>query len=166
MDAPLEPESTSLEKESSMLNRLIKFNYLPSYSDAGRLVLRFFTALSLFIKHGNEKVFTFPQMSTHFSDPWHLGMVPTLVIAMIADGILSVFIMLGLATRYCCIYIWCVIFVAWSFRHGFAYLGKGTVGDHGELIILYLIAFTAIFLLGPGRYSLDALLKRKLLKED
>jgi putative oxidoreductase len=148
-----------------MLNRLIKFNFAPSYIDSGLLVLRVFTALSLFIKHGIEKVFTFQQMSGHFSDPWHIGSVPTLVIAMIADGIFSVFIMLGLATRYCCIYVWSVIFVAWSFRHEFSYLGKGTVGDHGELIILYLIAFTAIFLMGPGRYSLDALLMGKLVKE-
>jgi putative oxidoreductase len=149
-----------------MFNRLIKFNYLPSYTDARLLVLRVLTALSLFIKHGNEKVFTFQQMSTHFSDPWHLGMFPTLIIAMIGDGICSVLLMLGLATRYCCIYVWCVIFVAWSFRHGFAYLAKGAAGDHGELIILYLISFTAIFLLGPGRYSLDAMLQSKLLKKN
>ena len=148
-----------------MLKRLIKFNYLPSYTDTGLLVLRVLTALSLYVKHGNEKVFSFQLMSTHPIDPWHLGIVPTLIIAMISDSIFSIFIMLGLATRYCCIYVWCVIFVAWSFRHGFAYLAKGAAGDHGELMILYLISFAALFLLGPGRYSLDAMLQRRLLKE-
>jgi len=35
-------------------------------------------------------------------------------------------------------------------------LHKGQVpGDRGELALLFLVAFTALLLTGPGRYSLD-----------
>jgi uncharacterized membrane protein YphA (DoxX/SURF4 family) len=33
------------------------------------------------------------------------------------------------------------------------------VADHGELSVLYLFALVTIFISGPGRYSVDALLK-------
>jgi uncharacterized membrane protein YphA (DoxX/SURF4 family) len=35
------------------------------------------------------------------------------------------------------------------------------VGDHGELIVLYLIFLIGILVAGPGTYSVDAWLERK-----
>ena len=34
-------------------------------------------------------------------------------------------------------------------------------GDRGALAALYLVAFTVLFLTGPGRFSIDGLLSRR-----
>lgn len=141
-----------------MLNRIIKFSFVPRSADAGLLVLRVLMGLTLFIKHGYEKIFNFHQMAPTFSDPAHLGPTNSLIFAMISDGICSLLIVFGFATRWACIYSFCVIFTAWSLRYHFLFLGR-MVGDHGELMVLFLTGLAAIFVAGPGRYSVDALLK-------
>jgi putative oxidoreductase len=146
--------------ELSILRRVITFSFLPTDTNRGLLVLRVLTCLCLFTKHGYEKVFTFPEMSQYFFDPLHIGHVPSLIIAMISDGICSLLILFGMATRWACIYMFCNIFAAWSLCHHFIFWGR-MVGDHGELIVLYLIFLVGIFIAGPGSYSVDAWLKRK-----
>lgn len=142
-----------------MLSRIVKLDFLRSSPDAAVLFLRVSIGLSLFLKHGYEKLFHFSRMAPTFSDPLHLGSTPSLVLAMVSDGICSLLIIVGLATRWACLYSFVVIFVAWSARDHFLYFGH-LVADHGELTVLYLIGLIAIFIEGPGRYSLDAHLKR------
>jgi putative oxidoreductase len=145
-------------QERDMLRRIITFNFLMTDMNAGLLALRVPTCLCLFIKHGYEKIFMFSEMSQYFFDPLHIGHVPSLIIAMISDAICSFLILFGIATRWACIYVFCNIFVAWALCHHFIFFGR-TVGDHGEIIVLYLIFLTGIFIGGPGKYSVDARLK-------
>jgi uncharacterized membrane protein YphA (DoxX/SURF4 family) len=49
------------------------------------------------------------------------------------------------------------IFIAWAFFHHFLFFGRQA--DHGELIVLYLAGLLTILIAGPGRYSVDSLLK-------
>jgi len=112
----------------------------------------------LFLKHGTEKIFTFGAMSAHFPDPLHVGAVPTLAFAMISDGICSLLIVIGLATRWAALISFVNIFLAWSLVHHFALKGPGN--DHGEMIVLYLGACLMLFFGGAGKYSVDALIER------
>ena len=144
-----------LRSEIRMFRHIIKFDFLPFNTDVGMLTLRMIVGLSLFIKHGWEKIFTFSSMVPTFSDPLHLGHTTSLIFALISDGICSLLIVFGFATRWACMYCFCTIFVAWSLRHHFMFLGAHGTGDHGELIVLYLAALIAIFIVGPGRYSID-----------
>jgi putative oxidoreductase len=64
----------------------------------------------------------------------------------------------GLATRWAAAWIFVNILVAWAFVHQFVFFGRGS--DHGELIVLYLAAMLALMLAGPGKYSVDAMLRR------
>jgi putative oxidoreductase len=146
------------ESKPEVLARIVSFDFLPADADWGLLALRVLTCVCLFIKHGYEKVFTFSEMAPVFFDPLHLGHLPSLIIALISDGICSWLILFGLATRWACIYMFCNLFVAWSLAHHFLFFGR-MVGDHGELIVLYLIFLTGIFIAGPGKYSGDAWLK-------
>jgi putative oxidoreductase len=141
-----------------MLSRILKLSFLPASMDAGILFLRITVGLSLFIKHGYEKVFSFSTMAPVFNDPIHIGTRNSLILAMISDGICSLLVVLGLGTRPAAIYSFIVIFVAWSMRYHFLYIGH-LVADHGELMVLYLAALAAIAITGPGRYSIDARLK-------
>jgi putative oxidoreductase len=141
-----------------MLNRIVKMNFFPSSIDGGLLFLRASTGISLFLKHGFEKIANFSQMAPVFSDPWHIGSTPSLIIAMISDSICSLLIVFGVATRWAAAWSFATIFVGWAFEHHFLFFGH-LVADHGELSVLYIIAMGTIFIAGPGRLSVDALLK-------
>lgn len=137
-----------------MLKRLLLFKSFPAKIDFGLLILRLSTGLPLFLKHGTEKLLGFSQMAAHFPDPLHIGAIPSLLFATLSDGICSLLLVLGLATRWSALIIFANIFVAWSLVHHFAFAGPQ--GAHGEVIVLYLGAAFAVFLFGPGKYSVDA----------
>ena len=127
--------------------------------DWGLLCLRVIFGLSLFIKHGWEKLTNFPQMAQHFPNPLHVGPVPGLLFALVSDAICSILVTLGLATRWAALWSFANILIAWSFVHHFQFFGKGA--DHGEMIVLYLGGFLAIAIMGAGRFSLDSRLGQK-----
>lgn len=135
------------------MKKLITFGLLPASADRGLLVLRVVAGLSLFLKHGTEKLLGFAQMSAHFPNLLHLGIFG-LVFATLSDGICSLLIVVGLATRWASLVCFINIFAAWALVHHFLFFGRGS--DHGELVVLYLAAFLTIFIAGPGRLSLDA----------
>ena len=141
------------------MKRFLTLGFVPSSTDAGLLLLRVTVCMSLFIKHGTEKLFTFSQMSAHFPDPLHIGAVPSLAFAMIADGICMPLIVIGLATRWAALISFINLFVAWALVHHFLFLGKGA--DHGEVVWLYIAGMATLFITGPGRYSIDALLSKE-----
>lgn len=141
-----------------MLKKLLLAKFAPVNVDLGLLALRLFSAAPLLLKHGFEKIFTFSQMAAHFPDPIGIGPVPSLVIAMVSDAVCTVFVILGLATRWAALFIFCNVFVAWAAIHHFSFFGHGA--DHGELIVLYLGATLSLVLAGSGRYSLERLFDR------
>jgi putative oxidoreductase len=126
-------------------------------ADLGLLVLRVGAYVSLFIKHGIEKITpsSFAEMAPAFPDPAHIGHVPSLLVAMFSDAICSLLLVFGLFAQFAAAYIFVVLSVAWSFTHHFIFLGKGIEPKHGELIVLYITLSLGLALLGPGKFSLD-----------
>lgn len=141
------------------MNRLLTLSFVPSSSDAGLLALRIGLCGSLFLKHGTEKLFGFQQMAAHFPDPLHLGPVAGLGLATLSDGVCTLLMVSGLATRWAAVLSFFNIIMAWALVHHFQFFGRGA--DHGELIVLYLVGLAAIFLAGPGRFSVDAVMERE-----
>ncbi len=136
------------------MSGFLRMRFLPQSTDAGLLALRLIACLSLFLKHGTEKLFGFSAMNAHFPGVAILGVSPLLLLATLSDGVCSLLMVVGLATRWAALVALVNIFGAWAVIHHFAYFGHGA--DHGELIVLYLAAFVALLLAGPGRFSLDA----------
>jgi len=141
-----------------MLRRVITCDFLPEGEALGLLAIRLMAGTSLLLKHGLEKVQHFGMMAAHFPDPLHIGATTSLVIAMISDFVCSILIVLGLATRWAAAWSFMNILVAWAFIHHFMFFGRGA--DHGELILLYLAAMLTLVLAGPGKYSVDAMLRK------
>lgn len=137
-----------------MVRRFLLFKAFALRPDCGLLALRLFAALPLFLKHGTEKLFRFSHMAQHFPDPLHIGVLPSLIFATLSDGICTLLLMLGLATRWAALIIFINIGVALVFVHHFQVFGPQ--GDHGEMMILYLGAAFTLFFTGPGKYSIDA----------
>ena len=126
---------------------------------AGLLFLRASLGLSLFLKHGLEKITGFNKMAQNFPDPFHLGVRLSLSIATMSDVLAALCVIAGFATRMSAFFILCNILVAWIFVHRGHFFGKDA--DHGEVCVLYLCGFLAIVLCGSGRFSVDALLVGK-----
>ena len=129
--------------------------------DMGILALRVCVLGALFMKHGTPKLFDF-NTELHwegaaYPNVFGLGSVNTLLIATFADGICSLLVVLGLATRWAALFAGCSLAVGWGMVHHFAFVG--IEGRIAETISLYMVACLAIFLLGPGRYSLDAMIE-------
>jgi len=141
-----------------MFRRLLLFKFFPAKTDSGLLVLRLIAGLSLFLKHGTEKLFGFSQMTAHLPGPPKIGMILLLLFATLSDGICSLLVILGLATRWAALIIFINILGAWAVFHHFLFFGRQA--DHGELIVLYLAASLALFLAGPGKHSVDAWLDK------
>lgn len=129
------------------------------HTDCGLLVMRIVFGITLFIKHGYEKVTEFPRMSHEFPNLFHLGEPATLTIALVSDGICSLLLVLGFGTRYAALIGFLNILVAWIWVHHFSFFGPR--GDHGEIIVLFLGGLLGFMLTGPGKYSLDYLLFTK-----
>lgn len=127
-------------------------------TDMGLLLLRASFGLSLFLRHGLEKITGFTQMAQVFPDPLHLGAHVSFAIAATSDVLGAVLLIAGLATRPAALLIACNISVAWLFVHHAQFLGSNA--EHGELCVLYLCGFLSAALCGAGRFSMDALLSR------
>jgi putative oxidoreductase len=126
---------------------LFATNTGPRSISCGLLVLRA-AGLSLFLKHGLEKLTGYSTMVQHFPDPIHIGAHAGLAYALLSDGICSVLVVIGLATRPASAVILINLLTVFFFVH------------HAELVSLYIIIFATLMVTGPGRFSIDAHLHR------
>ncbi len=130
----------------------------PVRYDWGLLLLRVWVFLSLFAKHGFEKLSNQGNIAFTFrDDPIHIGKFPSFLFAAFTDGICTLLIALGLGTRWAATAMFINLFVAWSLVTHFDYF-KHTVaslGNHGEVIVLYMGASLVVAIAGAGRFSLD-----------
>ena len=140
-----------------MFKRLLLLEQLPLSPNLGRLALRVFVFLPLLVKHGALKLSNFGQMAHDFPDPLHIGSLATLVIATMADAICSTLIILGLATRWAALFALCNLLVAFVFVHHFDLMSWKDMG--GQIIFMFMGACISVILLGPGKYSVDALIE-------
>jgi putative oxidoreductase len=133
------------------------------YNDIGILIIRVVSGGALVLKHGVEKAFDFHTMATNttlpFPDPIHIGVVPSLVIALISDFFCGIFVILGLGTRWAAAFSFVNILVAFITVHHWHFFGRDA--DHGEIIVLMLGAMAGFVFTGPGRYSVDYLVTRR-----
>ena len=155
-----------------MFRKLIFFKFVPVDRDLGLLVMRVLAALSIFLKHGIEKIFHFEFMIGRLAGNHHyvaaVGVLPSLIFSALTDGILAVLLVFGLFTRWCALLIFVTLAAAWSLILGFPYFADASFNElqishstHGEMIIAYSASMLALIIGGGGKYSLDALIERK-----
>jgi putative oxidoreductase len=133
------------------MKKLIKLDFLPIKSDLGLLFIRVWFCISLFVKHGLEKVFHYSDMLAKFPDPIHVGPTVGLTFAMIADFVCTLLIIIGLGTRLAALLMVINLLVIFIFMHGFSFMD-----GHAELVYVYLGLAIFIVIAGPGKYSLDS----------
>ncbi len=125
-----------------------------SSTDWASLILRLSLGL-LMLTHGFPKFMKyFSGEEIKFADPVFIGMGVTFAFAVFAEFFCSILIILGLWTRLAVIPLMATMLVAVSIIHANDPMGKK------ELPLLYLFPFIALFLLGSGRFSMDAFLNK------
>jgi putative oxidoreductase len=107
-------------------------------------ILRVVAAGLLWYGHGYVKLSHIAAGNFHFLDPFGIGPVPSLILSAFAEGICTIFVFIGYYTRLAAFIV--MINLTTAYLTGF-----------DEAALLYLLLFTVIFLLGPGKLSLDSL---------
>jgi putative oxidoreductase len=116
--------------------------------DLGLLILRLGAAGSMFFAHGLGKLLSYSENMHSFPDPLGLGSPVSLGLAVFAEAICSLLVILGVATRFACVPLLITMYVA-----GFA-IHSSDPWAKKELAFLYSFVFLALMLTGPGRYKL------------
>lgn len=115
------------------------------------MVLRISVAFFMLYGHGWGKLMNVFSGNFQFLDPIGLGPTVSLILAAFAEGICSLLILAGFWTRFAALVLTINMAVAVFLVH---FPSGDWFGDM-ELPLFFLVAFIVIFLLGPGKYSLD-----------
>ena len=123
--------------------------------DGAALVLRLGFSFFLAANHGLPKLLKFADKHLTFADP--LGVSPTVSMALAIFGelVCPILVAVGLLTRLAALPALITMFVAGVLVHDEDILGKG------EPALVFGLGYLAILLLGGGRFSLDALVRRR-----
>jgi putative oxidoreductase len=113
------------------------------------LLLRLVAGLTMAFSHGYGKLSGYSDMSGGFPDPIGLGSEVALILAIFGEFFCGIFVALGLATRLSAIPVIITMAVAFAIIHG------GDPFAKQEMSLIYLAMFSAIFIAGPGKYSID-----------
>ena len=116
------------------------------------LVLRVGIGL-LMLGHGIPKIHMLISGDIQF--PSVMGMSPTisLALAVFSEVVCSILLLIGLLTRYAAIPLILTMLAAVFIIH------RGDPFAKQELGIHYLIVYIALFMLGGGKYSFDAIMQ-------
>ena len=122
--------------------------------NVGLLLLRLFIGLTMLISHGWGKLANFGAMSTKFPDLLGLGSQVSLSLAVFSEVFCSVFIILGLVTRWVSVPLLITMAVAFFIVHG------SDPFKAKELAFIYMGAYATLIFTGAGDYSLDKIIRK------
>jgi putative oxidoreductase len=134
-----------------MTNRILSPRSLNT--DLAALVLRLVFG-GLFIYYGWMKLSNYDQILPMFGDIIGIGSKLSFNLVIFAEFFCGIFITVGFFTRLAVVPIFITMVVAFFIAHA-----KDTF-EVKQLAFVYMLLCPVIFLLGGGRYSLDALMFR------
>ena len=122
------------------------------------LILRIGVSFSMIYLHGYPRLINFSEISSEFSDPLGIGTVTSLSLVVFAELFCSLFLIIGLFTRWSCIPLIITMIVATWIING----GKGFIFQ--EKSFIYLITYISLLISGGGCFSIDYLLLGRKMK--
>jgi putative oxidoreductase len=129
------------------------FSTTSYFHDFSLAILRIGSAL-LMLTHGWPKISQFSTYLTKFSDPIGLGPASSLQLAIFAEFFCAILLAFGFLTRLSLIPLMITMSVAAFIAHADDPFGAK------EKPLLFLLIFLFLFFAGPGKYSVDAQIKK------
>lgn len=126
-------------------------NLRPLHTDAAILLLRLLFG-GLFIWHGYQKIEGYEQYVNMFPDFIGLGGKLSYQLVIVAEFGGGILIVLGLFTRLAVLPILFSMCIAYFMAH------KKDAFDQKEVVLIFMWLSVVLFILGSGRFSLDALI--------
>jgi putative oxidoreductase len=130
------------------------FSSSPYLTDLALALLRIGTG-TMMLTHGWAKISNFSTNLGRFSDPIGLGPATSLQLAVFAEFFCAIFLILGFMTRISLLPLIITMVVAVFVIHG------DDPFNVREKALLFLVVFITLFLLGPGKYSVDSQIKER-----
>lgn len=137
-----------------MMNNLLSpGRWSASATDWASLILRIACG-GFMLTHGWPKMQKMLAGDYGFADPIGIGESASLMLTVFAEVLCAVLVLVGLWLRPALIPLIITMLVAAGIVHG-----SDPFGDK-EHSLMYLFGYAALFLLGSGRFSLDALMRK------
>ena len=136
------------------MKRILSIRYSVAAFNFSMLLLRVVFGLLMIIKHGYDKMMKFSTLQNEFYSFFGIGSKASLVLAIFAEVLCALFIVLGLFTRLAAIPLIITMLVAVFGFNG----GKPLI--ESEVALLYLGAFTTLLFCGPGKISIDGMINK------
>jgi putative oxidoreductase len=108
----------------------------------------------LMLTHGFPKLNNFSNIAPNFMNFMGLSGSLSLGLTIFAELFCAILIMLGVATRITILPLIVTMLVAIFIAHGADPIAKK------EMALLYLSAYSAIFISGAGKFSVDAMIRK------
>ena len=133
------------------MRKLLSIKYSAGAFNAAMLILRLASGV-LMMGHGYDKLLNFAKYKGQFMNFLGIGQAASLSLVIFAEFFCALFIIIGLFTRLAVIPLIVAMAVALFKAHNADFMGEG------EMAALYLGAYLALLLAGPGRISVDGMI--------
>ncbi len=143
-----------------MYKKIVKLLFNEQISSSTRSTLLLFARIIfgfLFLTHGIAKIFFYGKTPDSFPDPLGFGNVLSLWLVLFAEVVCSIGFMLGALFRLCLVPMIFTMCIAFFVIHA------GDPLTAKEPSLMYLTLFILLFVTGPGKYSIDGVVRRIFL---
>lgn len=112
------------------------------------------SAGAFMLTHGIPKFLKLVEGSTQFADPLGIGQTLSLILAVFAEFLCSVLLILGIGTRLASLPLIATMAIAAFYVHG------ADPFQRKEMALLYLIVYITILVFGGGKFELGRFFRR------
>jgi putative oxidoreductase len=134
------------------MKKLFSTKYSNTGFNLSMFFLRLGFGLMIITNHGMVKLMHFAEKSAGFYDPLHISSKGSLLLVIFAEVFCALMVILGLFTRAAVIPLIITMLVV------IFMVQRNQPFKESEDAILYLSAFLAILICGPGRISVDGMM--------
>ncbi|MFN4007651.1 MAG: DoxX family protein [Chitinophagaceae bacterium] len=135
------------------MKKLLSIRYSEWAFNVALLSLRLVFGIVMMVDHGIPKMMKFADLQSKFYDFLGLGSKWSLMLVIFSEVFCSLFLALGLFTRFALIPLVITMLVAYFVVHA-----SDALPDK-EPSLLYLTVYFAVLLVGPGKISVDGMIK-------
>ncbi|NRB46985.1 MAG: DoxX family protein [Saprospiraceae bacterium] len=141
--------------KSNVIRRVLDPHPTIISQDSILLVFRVLVSLAMINTHGIKKLIYFSDTVENIPDPFGLGGEISAYIAIMANIISPILVIVGLATRLAALQILSVTVI------GFFVVHAEDPWAVKDVPLMYSLAYLLIFFFGAGKYSLDHSISKK-----